>query len=600
MSVLALIGLAAGGAIGSGWFSPSAVPGTKDTVWALIIGGAIMAAVAIVMVELSILVPTTGGLIFSPLQSSGPFVAIVVAAALWLAYALNSAAEAVFMANQVGFAYKTNYGEWLGITVLFMGGILAINLAASSAFIKFNTALTIFKITVPLLVIIFFAQNINSYCAGGGASAPRDFLGITIGGGVVFAYTGFQAPMDFAGNIREHGVRRWSGLTAATRLRLAVYLTVSGLILLYILLQLVFHNAAVAKNCTQSAGAYESPYLQHASQIGHGGWKLFDYALWADAFLSPLGAGMVYSYALNREVAALSRARLTTRGLQSRIWIFGKPYNKYGWTLGLNLFLGFIAVLSEGRDWKVLTSTNSVLSLFAYAVLCIVLIAILPQVRETSCGTNRRKFYKLVAWVGFAGAALVIYASGWETLVRSMLEFSVGCALLLGLPSLARWDPPGIGWLLRRYDAREYGGDLWSMGKLAVGYVVSLGLLPLARFELAAVDRFRRDYADQHAKVLRTRDARNSWYAVVAAMELVGFLAVVALLGSVAPLLRFFVGESIWTALAIPIYVLVAGTALLAFELIVKASEDYIKTSRSALVLAEGVGREGAPTTAGD
>lgn len=62
-----------------------------------------MLLIAAVMVELGIAVPKTGGLIFLPLQAAGPLVATVVAAGLWIVYAVNPASEAVAMVH--GLAY---------------------------------------------------------------------------------------------------------------------------------------------------------------------------------------------------------------------------------------------------------------------------------------------------------------------------------------------------------------------------------------------------------------------------------------------------------------------------------------------------------------
>src|ERR1035438_8664804 len=100
MSFYDLFFLAAGGVIGSGWLF-SAVQADQGTgSWAVLswlIGGALMLVIVAVMVELSTVVPKTGGLTFLPLQSSGPLLATVVAAGVWVFYAVDPASEAVAM-----------------------------------------------------------------------------------------------------------------------------------------------------------------------------------------------------------------------------------------------------------------------------------------------------------------------------------------------------------------------------------------------------------------------------------------------------------------------------------------------------------------------
>src|ERR1700744_2132416 len=97
MSSYDLLFLAAGGVIGSGWmFGGTGADAKAGGLWALgswLIGGLLMLVVTAVMVEVSTKVPKTGGLIFLPLQTSGPLLATVVAAGVWVFYAANPASE---------------------------------------------------------------------------------------------------------------------------------------------------------------------------------------------------------------------------------------------------------------------------------------------------------------------------------------------------------------------------------------------------------------------------------------------------------------------------------------------------------------------------
>ena len=93
MQTLDFVGLAAGGVVGSGWLmsaSKTYETAGDNAYWAWVIGGALMLLIAVVMVELGIAAPKTGGLIFLPLHAAGP----LLAAALWIAYAANPASQA--------------------------------------------------------------------------------------------------------------------------------------------------------------------------------------------------------------------------------------------------------------------------------------------------------------------------------------------------------------------------------------------------------------------------------------------------------------------------------------------------------------------------
>src|SRR5438270_42711 len=94
------------GGEGTGW---AGVEGfAVDGQGAGLIGGLVMLVVAGVMVELGTAAPKTGGLIFLPLQSSGPLVAIVAAAGLWIFYAINAASESMAMTKGLSSILPTS------------------------------------------------------------------------------------------------------------------------------------------------------------------------------------------------------------------------------------------------------------------------------------------------------------------------------------------------------------------------------------------------------------------------------------------------------------------------------------------------------------
>ncbi|MEV6116079.1 APC family permease [Streptomyces sp. NPDC052109] len=498
LSVFHLVGLAAGGMVGSGWLLGADVAFRRagsDAYLAWVFGGLLVLLIAAVMVELGTVAPKTGGLIFLPLQSSGALVATVVAAGLWIFYAINLSSEAVAMTR--GLSWKVHglldssqaltLKGW-GYALVFMAAISAVNLAAPRIFFRINSWLTVAKVVIPVLTVALLIaagfHHHSPHASGGstgkGAGAA---LAAVVDSGVIFAYVGFQGPLDFAGNIK----RRERGIGEAARLRRAVFGTITGAIVLYISLQVVFTKYQASY--WSPAGTESSPYAQFAFALSLGwlGWLLR-----IGAVISPMGAGLVFAHALTREVAALSRAHLTHRGLQTaRKASLKRRYDVYWLVLVVDFFVASIALLAVGGSWSSLVAITGVLTLVVYAVPGVVLVSLRDHL--TGWSRLRRGVREVLARTGFALIALILYGAGWAPLWRGMATLAVGCALLLCLPILARWLP-AFG---RMYDAKVHmtllrhwrtspaaQAALWLIGHLGVLTLLTLlgnssaGVLP--------------------------------------------------------------------------------------------------------------------------
>ncbi|MFD8392400.1 APC family permease [Streptomyces sp. NPDC059680] len=527
LSVFHLVGLAAGGMIGSGWLlgaDDAFRRAGSDAYLAWVFGGLLMLLIAAVMVELGTVAPKTGGLIFLPLQSSGALVATVVAAGLWIFYAINLSSEAVAMTR--GLSWKVHglldssqaltLKGW-GYALVFMAAISAVNLVAPRIFFRINSWLTVVKVVIPVLTVALliaagFDHRSPHAGDGGTGKGAGAALAAVVGSGVIFAYVGFQGPLDFAGNIKRWG----RGIGEAARLRRAVFGTITGAMVLYISLQVVFTKYQASY--WNPAGTEPSPYAQFAYALSL--WWLW-WLLRIGAVISPMGAGLVFAHALTREVAALSRAHLTHRGLQTaRKASLRRRYDVYWLVLVVDFFVASIALLAVGGSWSSLVAITGVLTLVVYAVPGVVLVSLRDHL--TGWSPLRRGVREVLARAGFALIALILYGAGWAPLWRGMATLTVGCALLLCLPFLAR-RLPAFG---RMYDAKVHvtlfrhwrtspaaQAALWLIGHLAVLTLLTLlgdssvGVLPkllggflavaaaLAAFE-GLVDASRRHMAE--------------------------------------------------------------------------------------------------------
>jgi amino acid transporter len=499
LSVLDLFGLAAGGVIGSGWLLGAEQTDTIagfDAVWAWAIGGALMLVIAVVMVELGTAAPKTGGLIFLPLQSSGPLVATVAAAGLWIFYAINPASEAAAMTEGLSswFPGLVDLSNPSGNTLTpmgfvcataFMAVIVAVNLIAPRVFVKVNFFLTLWKVLIPVLVVtLLIASGFDDHGLTGHRGSAEKGTGLepalaaVTGGGVVYAYAGFQGTLDFAGNVRRRGIGE------AARLRWAVYGTIVGSIVLYISLQIVFigHHTHWPHHLARP----DSPYTQFA---------IAAYMVWmaplirVDALLSPMGSGLVFTHALTREVAALSRAHLTHRGMQTArnasIKLGGRRHEIYWMVLLVDFAVGWVALAAVGGSWGTLITITSVLTLVVYAMPGVVLVSL--RGRLAAYSDRRGVVHSILARVSFVSIALILYWAGWAHLWQGMAALAGGCILLLGLPLLARRNLPVLGRFLRKYDAKEHvtlfrqwrTNPAAGTATLLLGYLAALTLLTL-------------------------------------------------------------------------------------------------------------------------
>jgi amino acid transporter len=478
MSSWDLLFLAAGGVIGSGWLFAGTRADQAAGSWALgswLIGGLLIVVVTAVMVEVSTKVPKTGGLIFLPLQTSGPLLATLVAAGVWAFYAANPASESTAMVQNLAawgnwpslFDTASNKPTWdgIGLGVFFLMLITALNLLRPRRFLAVNNVLTAFKIFVPLLIVVLlccaliwppahpvpFPQG-----ASPGAGSLSSALGAIVSSGVIYAYLGFQGPLDFAGNVRGGGIGE------AARLRRAVYGTVLGSILLYTALQGVI--IYLRYHSTGAVDGAPSVYTAFAGAVVGPGW-LASAVTWLinlDSVLSPAGTAMVFTYVMTREVAALSRAHLTHRGLQrSKNSVIRLPegflrtvfnddrLDVYWRILLVDFVISLLVLLFTRGYWSVIQDIPTILALVVYATPSIVLASL--RQREPDLFPKRR--YAFMAQVSFAALAVVFVVATKGAVLWGMGMLAIFCLFLFGLPVVA----PMARWYDARAHVREFG-----------------------------------------------------------------------------------------------------------------------------------------------
>lgn len=482
LSLVEVVGLAAGGVIGSGWLL--AVPTLHESLgeaallgWAA--GGLLMLTIAVVMVEFGLISQRTGGLLFHPHDAFGPLVVIILAASLWISYAINPAAQAAAAVNGLAEIVPALAGDdgltGIGSTVavLVTAAIIAFVLLPRRLVLRTNAALTLLKIAIPVIFVVFLALAAPGRPTAPGTAAGPTTTGVLsalITSGVIYAYIGFQAPLDVTGEVR--GGRR----EVARRVRWAVYGTVVGSFLLYSSLQLVY-----AEHMAGSGAEHGTSYarLTDAATLAGAPLDWLVVLIRIAAILAPIGSGIVFTYALSREVYALSAERYVPSGLHepraSRLP--GRTSDSFWLILLVNLVLALVVLVAVGGDWQTLAVLNTIPILILYAVTCVVL-----AVRSDLLGTGAQRLLPFAAYAAFVVIALVVNESAWDRVWKGVAVIGWGSLVLLVLPWLHHLRVPGLGW----YDAKNHGARLVARDPANRPFVV-LALYLVALTLLSAV-----------------------------------------------------------------------------------------------------------------
>lgn len=464
-----LTAIAFGGVIGSGWLlSPMhaariAGPAALIT-W--VVGGLALVLIALVMVELGASMPEAGGLVRWPLYTSGRLVATLVGWGIWVAYATNppseSAAILQYASKYVPGLFQgtrlTTSGVLLGLMIMAL--LVALNWFGVQLFAHVNLAVTIAKFAVPTVTVIaLFASGFDGHnfsAHGGfapyGYSAPLSAIATA---GIIYAYTGFQGPIDLAGEARDP--RRDIPRSVLTALLLSM--------VLYLALQVAFIAAVPAK--LLGAGwhgvNFSSPFAELATSLN---LTWLTWVLYADAIASPGGSALVFTAETSREAYALGKNGLLPESVVKVHPGSGVPRR----ALAVNFLIGAAFLLPFG-NWQAIVAATSVLGLFAYSIS----VVAEASVRRADPGrmADWVRGTRLIAPVAFVIATLIFYWAGWNEL-RVALPVLFVSALVYAYQQLRR-----------ERDLADLAVGVWLVGYLvallvlsAIGSFGGAGLLP--------------------------------------------------------------------------------------------------------------------------
>jgi amino acid transporter len=307
----------------------------------------------------------------------------------------------------------------LGIVIaaVLMILLVAANWFGVLLFARVNLAVTIAKFVVPAVTIILLAAagfTASNFTAHGGFapygySAPLSAIATA---GIIYAYTGFQGPLDVSGEARD--ARRDIPRAVITALLLSI--------LLYVALELVFLGTVKVGGGGWAGINLSSPYAQIAVALN---LSWFSWVLYADSIVSPGGSALVFTASTSREVYSLSRNRFLPEWFAHVDGRSGVPRR----ALLANFAVGLVFLLTL-HSWHQIIAATSILGLFAYSISAISVTGFNLAEPERSAGWVRGS--RILAPIGFVLATLIFYWSGWTEMKIAVPALLAAILVYLG------------------------------------------------------------------------------------------------------------------------------------------------------------------------
>lgn len=470
---LGLMWASEGSIIGSGWLF-GALLATELAGPASIISWGVASIIiillALVHAELGGLFPVSGGTSRFPHYAYG---SLAGASFGWFSYLqaatvapIEVLATIQYMSTATwasGF-YKSNgtlSGSGIGVAVGLTFVYVMLNIIGIRWLARANTAITTWKVLVPLLAILVLLLTHfhgSNFSAGGGffikgVSIPKSIMLAIPGGGIVFALLGFEQAVQLGGESANPGRDLPRAVIGAVLIGAVIY----------VLVQFAFvgalNPATIAHYHTWSdlgndLALNESPYYTVAKVAG---LVWLAWILRVDAVISPGGTGLIYltstsrlSFALSKNgyiPAAFEKTSERTRVPALGVFVAG--------VIGLLFLLPF-------PSWGKLVGVVTSASVLMYAGAPLALGALRLQ-KPHLARAYRLPAAEVLCPLAFVLANFIVYWSGWQIYTTLMVAVVIGYVLMLisaGLhlnPSLPKLD--------------------WGAGKWLFPYLTGLGVI---------------------------------------------------------------------------------------------------------------------------
>jgi amino acid transporter len=433
--------------IGSGWlfgaFGAAQAAGPAALIgW--IIGGVVVMILALVYAELGAMFPVAGGTSRFPHLAFGSVAGMSFGFFAWLQAATVSPIEC-FAVMQYGSywwpsLYNPNKGLVTGTgfiwTIILMALFTGLNFFAMKIFSKVNSAITWWKVAVPVvaIIVLLFKFHPANFSAGGGFMPDgfKSVLAAIPSAGIVFAYLGFEQADQLAGEVKNPQKNLPRAIILATLIGIVIY----------VMLEVVFIGATPANLIRHGFAGIPTtspiaigPFAGLAGAVGLG-WRAT--ILRVDAFISPGGTGLIYETSTSRVGYGLARNRYYPQ-------IFGWV-DKRGipWFSLIFAFLAGLVFLLPFPSWHSLVGLVTGASVLMYAGAPVSLGAFRSQLPDFE-RPYRLPAATVIAPLAFIFANLLIFWSGLEVIWKLGVFIVIGY-VLIGICMAFDKERPTLQW----------------------------------------------------------------------------------------------------------------------------------------------------------
>jgi amino acid transporter len=437
IGLIGLLWASMGSIIGSGWLfgaQKGLIAAGPAVIISWVVGGVCILVLALVHAELGAMYPMSGGSARFPHYAFG---GVAGAGFGWFSWIQCVTVAPIEVSAMILYLGHYDFAKsWLKLpdqtlttpgliaAVILMAILASVNYLGVKALANTNSALTWWKVGVPLATIFVVAifgglHGSNLHAANG--FSPSGLKGILLAipaSGIIFSYLGFEQADQLAGESKN----------PKRDIPLAVIGSIVLGLIIYISLQIVFllalPDSAIGKTWDATGhGLYTTftgPWAQLASLVSLG-WLAT--ILYLDAVISPAGTGLIYTAAGARVSYGLARNSyfhsVFSRLTPSKVPWFGVVVS---FIAGCICFLPF-------PSWQSLVGLITSASVLMYAGAPLSFGAFrkrLPDI-ERPYRLPMGEFFSPLA---FIVSSWIIMWTGWETDLKLGALIVIGCLLI--------------------------------------------------------------------------------------------------------------------------------------------------------------------------
>jgi len=435
--------------IGSGWlfaaFTAAAIAG-PSAILSWMIGGAILALIALCYSELSTLLPVAGGSSRYPHYAFGSLAGGIFG---WFSYLQAASVAPIEAIAAISYLSATRWGaslydqhtkqlstEGIVVAIAVLLGFVLVNLVGVAWVARMNSTLTWWKISVPVLVVLVLLGlsahpgNLTSFgfFVPGPSGGLHAVLAAVSEGGVIFGLLGFEQAVQLGGE----------SANPSRDLPIAVLGSLGIGVVLYTMIQLVFLLSVSPASLLHLGGwthlggdvaLGRSPFLTICGILGLSWLALI---VRVDAVLSPAGAALIYQTTSSRLLYGLARNGYVPRRLEQRTARAKVPWVAIAVTTTVGILFLF-----PFPSWSKLVSVCTTATIMMYASTPLSLAA-LRRSLPGPLRPFRLPAARIMAPAAFACANLIVYWAGWGVYTTLMLTLVLwllvsGVTMVLGL-----------------------------------------------------------------------------------------------------------------------------------------------------------------------